>query len=168
MNIDETELQQIMADIEAIEESKPEFAPVVQKDFNSIYEPNTTDLFVREPLYYSQKAIVWFSVLFGAIFGAALLAINLKENKSQSFVVALFGLLYWIGVILLVALLPNAGSAFSILLNGLGGLALSKFFWPKYIGKDVQYRAKPIWIPLIIAILIVTPIVIAGFLFSGV
>ena len=47
------------------------------------------------------------------------------------------------------------------LLNAGGGLALTTTFWDKFVGKEIKYRARPPWIPLIIAFIITLPIVLS-------
>jgi hypothetical protein len=35
-----------------------------------------------------------------------------------------------------------------------GAFVLNKYFWTKYIGEETKYRAKAIWTPLIIGLVI--------------
>lgn len=39
-------------------------------------------------------------------------------------------------------------------INAVGGYVLTSDFWHMYIGRGIKYRAKPVWIPLIISILL--------------
>jgi hypothetical protein len=48
-----------------------------------------------------------------------------------------------------------------MILNTAGGLALTSTFWDKYVGKETKYRAKPIWKPLTISVIITIPFLLA-------
>ena len=113
----------------------------------------------NSPLLYSKRMIYTFSVIFNTVFGAVLLAINLK-NKKQKIVVITFGVLYTMisGVVYQAYMSKKFGAFY--LLNMLGG-GLLALFWDKYIGKETKYRAKPYWKPLIISFIITIPIVVS-------
>src|SRR5438105_8109614 len=58
------------------------------------------------PAFYSQRAIWVFSVIFTVIFGAVLLASNLKEKKFKWTVIG-FGIAYTSIAILILNILPH-------------------------------------------------------------
>jgi hypothetical protein len=111
------------------------------------------------PLLYSKVAISAFSVIFSTIFGAVLLSSNIKDNKNKWIVVG-FGIIYTTLTIIIINLIPP-NTFYVLMLNMAGGLGLTSTFWNKYVGKDTEYRAKPIWKALIISILITIPFLIA-------
>lgn len=122
---------------------------------------------ISAPEYYPEWSLWLFSSLFSPVFAATLLAINLKNDPvtSRKFIIVGFGIVYTaLAIILIMNLPPN--TLLTISINGLGGLILQIFFWKKYIGADTKYRAKPIWIPLIISIIIILPIIFAAVYFS--
>lgn len=108
------------------------------------------------PLLYSKGAIRAFSFIFTTLFRAFLLSNNIVGKKNK-FIVIGFGIAYTtISAILLTIIPPN--TFWVLALNTAGGLGLTTTFWNKYVGKDVKYRAKPIWLPLIISIILSIPI----------
>ncbi|MBB3186798.1 hypothetical protein FHX64_000961 [Microbacter margulisiae] len=84
------------------------------------------------------------------------LAINLKtvNNKKGIGIVLLYSAVYTGFVIYILNLIPGNQSVLSVILNTVGSIFLYDYFWRKYIGKEVQYRTKPFWIPLIIGIIV--------------
>lgn len=119
------------------------------------------------PRFYSPGAIFGFSIFFSLIFGAALLATNIRQigNRKGSWVVVGFSLLYMLLEAVLIWQL-NRSSSFSILaFNLTGAFILNYYFWPKYIGTQLAYEAKPIWRALLISILIILPLLVILALF---
>lgn len=114
---------------------------------------------IDAPEYYSQTAIYVFSILFSVLFGAVMMAINLKNAGKRWGMPILFGLIFTLGFIFLSEFIPNRSSGITLIVNVLGVVIMYQLFWNKNIGKDTKYRAKPIWIPLIIAIILVIPLV---------
>ncbi|NBW35654.1 MAG: hypothetical protein EBR30_11690 [Cytophagia bacterium] len=121
------------------------FAPNKAWEQNVITDPNA-------PLFYSKAAISAFSLFFSTVFGAVLLSYNINDTKRKWIVIS-FGVVYTTVSIILLNLIPQ-NIFYLLLLNTAGGLALTSTFWDKFIGKETQYRAKPIWKPLIISIII--------------
>ena len=111
------------------------------------------------PLLYSKVAINGFSIFFATIFGAVLLSSNIKEPKRKWIVIG-FGIVYSIVTIIVLNLIP-ANSFYGLLLNIAGGLGLTSTFWDMYVGKETKYRAKPIWKPLIISLIVSAPFLLA-------
>lgn len=110
----------------------------------------TTDS--NAPELYSERAIYWQCVLFNTFFGAVILALNLRRLKRNGIGETLaFGFLYTAAIIwLLFRLGGHYSTGIGIGLNILGAGILRHYFWPKYIGKDLAYRVRPIWIPFLV------------------
>lgn len=115
---------------------------------------------VDSPQFYSPRAIWGFSVFFTVIFGAVLLSSNLTEKKAKGLVMG-FGILYTALAIIIMNLLPQPNTGLAIGLNGGGAFILTKLFWDKYVGRETKFRAKAIWKPLVISILITIPFLLA-------
>jgi hypothetical protein len=111
------------------------------------------------PIYYSQRAIFAFTILFGVVFGGGMLAVNVKKagHKNVGTWIAIFGLLFSTAEIVIFSNMENKSPSLTYLGNALGGLILD-FLWHRYIGYNALYRAKAIWKPLIIALVIYIPI----------
>lgn len=113
------------------------------------------------PVLYTPGAILGFSIFFSLIFGAALLAINVRQigNRRAGWTIIGFSLAY---MFLEVVFLYQMGSysGMTVPLNLIGALILNFYFWPKYIGFQQPYEAKPIWRALLISILIVLPLLV--------
>jgi len=104
------------------------------------------------PMLYSQQAIWAFSAFFTAVFGAALLCMNIKQSKGRLVVFSFAIVFTLVEVLVLNHLRPHAAVFFAI--NGGGGYLLTQLFWVEYIGIDTVHRVRPVWIPLIISLLI--------------
>ena len=115
------------------------------------------------PIYYSEKAIFWFTLFFSVLFGAILLAINLRktETKKGIWQVIAFGIIYT-GLQYYLLSIVSDGNGLTIVFCTVGALIMDYLFWNKYIGKDKKYRTKQIWKPLIIGIIIYAPLVCAA------
>jgi hypothetical protein len=115
------------------------------------------------PVYYSTRAIRVFSILCGVLFGSIMMAINLgkatEEKKGVGTVIG-FGILF---TIIEIYFLKDVKASFSLtyVCNLVGSYILNYLFWNKYIGTDTQYRAKPIWIPTIIGVILIGLFVLA-------
>lgn len=151
----EPELNSIQIKIEERKKAEDEEEP-------SILEPSSPDNDLVSdpdaPLLYSKGAIGFFSFIFNALFGAVLLSYNIKPKKGK-WVVLGFGIIYTIFSILIFKYIRQNWSLVYFL-NLAGGMALTTTFWDKYVGKGIKYRAKAVWIPLIISLLIVIPIIL--------
>jgi hypothetical protein len=113
------------------------------------------------PAYYSERDIYFLTLLFNAVFGSILLAINFRKTLTKKGVweVVTFGIVYTGLQIWLLSLIPG-NTLFVWMFNFVGAVILNSFFWEKYIGKDTKYRKKPIWVPVIIAIVITVSLVL--------
>jgi hypothetical protein len=120
------------------------------------------------PAYYSERAIYMFSAFFSVIFGAVLLAINCRstETKKGVWEVIAFGVVYTGLQIWVLSMIPR-NTGLTVVCSMGGALLMNHFFWKKYIGKDTKYRTKPIWKPLIIGLIIFTPLLLAA-IYGGV
>ncbi len=121
---------------------------------------------IDAPLFYSERVIWYFSILFGVVTGGILLSLNLNKlkNKKASLLTFFFGFIYSIFAIWAIGLISEktkSTSGLTIGFNGLGALVLHRFFWKKYIGKDTKYRTRPFWLPLVICIIFATLILLA-------
>lgn len=107
------------------------------------------------PNLYSKKTIQGFTIFFSTIFGTVLLMSNLKEQKKPNarIQVLIFGIVYTIFSTVILNFLPRM-FFITILFNLIGYAVLSEYFWNKNLGKDLKYRKKKIWKPLIISLLI--------------
>jgi len=128
---------------------------------------------------YSQRAIFWFSV-FSFIYGGVLLIINLRAAGYKKAIaeVAAFMVVYYIASAFAVVALnikvdlstikmASSGvqvppdvmksmlilSGVSILINVIGALVLTRYFFKKYF-PDEDYYPRPVLQPVIIFILI--------------
>jgi len=113
------------------------------------------------PSLYSKRAILAFSVFFSVLFGSVMLAINVGKTQSaiKASLVVLYGLVFTI-ILVLIAQSFNSNTGFAFIFGYLGAFSMEYLFWRPYIGNTTQYRAKPIWIPLIIGLVILIPIII--------
>jgi hypothetical protein len=116
------------------------------------------------PILYSKKAIQGFSILFSTIFGVVLLMSNLKAmNKPKARVeVLVFGIAYSIFTVILLNYLPKM-FFITLLFNIIGYAVLTEYYWNRNLGKDLQYRKKEVWKPLIISISIIVLLIFLQF-----
>jgi hypothetical protein len=110
---------------------------------------------------YTPRAVWGFSAFFSVIFGAVLLANNIAERDGKQTVIA-FGIFFTAASIFFLSLVPVTNTLLTLVVNSGGGYLMVALFWNKHIGKYTPYRAKPIWKPLIISLLITIPIVWAA------
>src|ERR1035437_5617584 len=147
-SISDEELRMINNKIEKCKKNEEE--EKIEKASKSLRKNVVTD--PDAPLLYSQVAVLMFSTLFTTIFGAILLALNIKDTKKKLKVIGI-GILFTTFAVLIGNLVPHPTS-FITLTNGAGGYLLVSEFWNKYIGSGTKYRTKPVWIPLIISVVI--------------
>ena len=115
------------------------------------------------PALYTRKVIYVFTVLFSVVFGSIMLAINVSKtpNRSKAILVVLAGLAYTI-VLVAIAQKLHLGQGFTIITSVMGAYLMEMLFWDRYIGNSTLYRAKPYWLPLTIALVIVALILLAA------
>ena len=117
------------------------------------------------PLLYPLRAIRVFTILCGALFGSILIAININkiEKGINAFGAILFGVVFTgIQIVILNGYTnPGSGSSGALLGGLIASYILDYVFWRNFIGYSTFYRAKPIWVPLIIAIVFCALIIVA-------
>jgi hypothetical protein len=153
----EEELNEIKQKIEVIR--KKEDDEVAKTSTSSWTKNVVTD--PEAPALFSQRAIWGFSIIFAVVFGAVLLSSNLKDKGNARWVVLAFGVLYTGLTIFVLSFVKGPSAGFSIGINATGAWIMNQFFWHKYVGQQTKYRAKPIWVPLIISIIITIPFLLA-------
>ncbi|MGJ1335032.1 hypothetical protein ACLCDV_06150 [Sphingobacterium sp. Lzh-3] len=119
--------------------------------------------------FYSQKAIWYFSILFGLFTGAILLAINLftLSKKKEAWATLLFGFGYTLALILVYNEFKDYfdQSRFTgILLYGIGAAILQFGFWDQYL-KGIKYKKRSIIAPLMICLVVVGLIILRIIIF---
>lgn len=156
--LDSAEMQVISEDITALRDNVKLQVGYVGL-FSSVYKNNiVADPFA--PVLYSRSVINGFTFFMGALFGSIMLAINASNVKNQKGVLLslLFGVLYTVVQIILIFsfhLGPPIGLFFSII----AAYCVNYFLWPRIIGNETFYCAKPFWVPLIIAVLLTASLI---------
>lgn len=114
------------------------------------------------PLMYSPLAIYLFTFLLGPFFGSIMMAMNLsKVGKANAVAgVVLFGLGLSILGVALLSSVAGAASSLQILIGLVGAYCMNYLFWRPYIGFDTFYRARQIWTPLVIGVLLVALVIL--------
>ncbi|MGZ3752354.1 MAG: hypothetical protein ACXVB0_06770 [Mucilaginibacter sp.] len=115
--------------------------------------------------FYSRQVIRIFTFFFGALFGSIMMAINVGKTKNQNgvFMVILFGVAFTILQVFIVMAANLKGSSTGIIFGIAASFAIDYLFWDRYIGNETLYRAKPFWIPLIIALVLAAMVIIPMF-----
>lgn len=108
------------------------------------------------PKIYSKKAILGFSIFMSVLFGGVLLFLNLiaDKKKKEAYIVLITSILLTIISIVITSIPENPKSYLAYVCGFAGGIFLTQFFVPKYFPNEEQYPKKPIWIPLMIALVI--------------
>lgn len=111
---------------------------------------------------YSQKAIILFSLLFSAIFGAVLLMQNLRDigQKRAANRVLFLSILYSAITIFIVSIPDRPNVFLTYLCNFIGAMILIEFIYKRYFPDEEAFEKKKIWKPLIISILIIFPFIL--------
>ena len=109
------------------------------------------------PKIYSKRVIYVFSFLMSTVFGGILLMQNLKDlgRKKEANIVLGISVAIMAVIVVVSALLHVPSGTFTLVLNIGGAAVLSEYFFKKYIPDESGYEKKPIWKPLIIAVVIV-------------
>ena len=160
------ELRQIAQDIRTQREDAANFSgrrsAFSDKKGVTVIDPDA-------PLLYSLRAIRIFTILCGAFFGSILIAININKigKGINAFWALLFGVVFTVVQIVILNgyTSPGSGSSGAILGGLIASYILDYVFWRNFIGYSTFYRAKPIWVPLIIAVLLFA-LIIAAFIFG--
>jgi hypothetical protein len=158
----ETEIAQINQLIESKKKEEPDYTAPNTWDIDEDAKKATVS-------FYSQRAIWYFSILFGLFTGAILLAINLftLSKKKEALVTLLFGFGYTIALILVYKEFKDYfdQSRFTgILLYGIGAAILQFGFWDQYL-KGIKYKKRSIIAPLVICLIVVGLIILRIIIF---
>ncbi|WP_108805521.1 hypothetical protein [Aquimarina sp. Aq107] len=151
----ETIENEIAAEKEKKELNKKRAIEEEKKKSNLTDDPNAPEL-------HSKRVITVFAGLFSTIFGAVLLAYNLKqiENIKGRNQVLIFGTLYTIASIIIINLIDIKANL-AIGFNFGGAAILTEYFWNKFLGKEFKHRKRS-WVkPAIISIIITIPFILA-------
>jgi hypothetical protein len=135
--------------------------------FNQTYKNNiVTDPFA--PNLYSRKAVYGFTFFMGALFGSIMLAINAGKvrNTKGVWTALLFGVVFT-GIQVAVVNTFHTNNSGSIFFGIISAFFSDYVLWPRVIGNEAFYRAKPIWVPLITAIVLGVLIVTAVIMSQG-
>ena len=149
----EEELNIIKADIEKQQEISKQRVDEAGEtstkwDKNVVVDLNEIELF-------SQKAIYGFTIFFGVFFGSILLSYNFKKANKKNYIILLilFGILFTTIQLWALSYIPR-NTGLTMITSVAGAFVLNKYFWTKYIGAETKYRAKAIWTPLIIGLVL--------------
>jgi len=112
---------------------------------------------------YSNKFIWIYSIIFGVLFGAVLQAMNFGKIKNSKGILIsiLFGITYTIFQVYTLTYLQEAGYGISqgtFLFSGIGAACLF-YIRDRLTPKNLEYRSRSFIIPVVVAIIIYTPIV---------
>ncbi len=111
----------------------------------------------EKPKLFTKPAILIFSILLSTFFGALLFAQNLigVAKKKDIWGVISFSII-WNAILIrfLGKFIPNSLIVFGIT-NAIGGLILIFPFWNYYLQEIVDYKARKIWGPLILFVVLV-------------
>ena|GEM_PF-1539677 len=108
----------------------------------------------KEPELYSPQVIGIFALLFSIIFGGILLIINLYRLKNKKAIkqVAAFSFLYTATEVVVMNQFKTSAPIWSVILNVVGALLLTNYYWRVFIGIDIKYRKRYFVVPLIIGV----------------
>lgn len=112
------------------------------------------------PLLYRDKFIMFFGVLFSVLAGGILMAINFSKLGKKNLIlpVIIVSLIYTILQGYLLSLMETSSNMLAYPASFLGMLILEKLFWKKHTEEELQYRKRPVWGAVIIALLFWAPI----------
>ena len=115
----------------------------------------TEDAYEERPKLYNRATIVIFSILLSTFFGGIIYSQNLAEldNRKQIASVLVFCIIWNIVLFKLAHRYTDNFILTFILPNIMGGLILSIFFW-KHHFRDLDFKARNVWILLTILLLI--------------
>ncbi len=110
------------------------------------------------PVFFSQTAILAFTIFFSPLFGGILLAMNVNRvNKKAVWQIVAFTIIFTLfsGY---VSYFLAPGSVFAILIPIAGALIFSELLWNTYIGRQIAYTRRSVTAPLLIALAIAIPL----------
>ena len=150
---DDEELRMVAEDMQARREM------VLQpKGYSGIFGNRDQNNLVEDPdapAFYSRRVVYLFAFLFSTLFGSIIMAINVAKTSKpgRAVWVILFGIVYTL-VVFFLAASANMGSTFNIVTAIAGAYGLELLFWNRFIGNETLYRARPIWVPLAIGLVL--------------
>ncbi|MFI5158515.1 MAG: hypothetical protein ACHQF4_06590 [Sphingobacteriales bacterium] len=156
------ELQIISEDWHAMREN----AAMVGSNFG-FFDKDYKNVIVEDPdapLMYSRRVIYFFSVFCGALVGSIMIAMNIAKTgkKTEALYTVLFGTAFTtIQIFIGLRMISGSSTSYSIAFGLVAAYCLDYFFWKRFIGYSIFYRARPFWTPLIIVAIIAILIVIA-------
>lgn len=158
----ETEIVKINQLIASRKQEEPDYKSLNTWDIDEDAEKASVS-------FYSQKAIWYFSILFGLFTGAILLAINLftLSKKKEAWATLLFGFGYTLALILVYnefKVYFDQSRFTGILLYGIGAAILQFGFWDQYL-KGIKYKKRSIIAPLMICLVVVGLIILRIIIF---
>lgn len=149
----EEELNIIKEDIEKQQEISKQ--RVAEADETSTKWDKNVVVDLNEIELYSQKSIYGFTIFFGVFFGSILLCNNLKKvgKNNYIFLVIIFSIIFTTLQLWALSYIPR-NTGLTMFTSAAGAFVLNKYFWKKYIGEETKYRAKAIWTPLIVGLIL--------------
>jgi hypothetical protein len=153
------ELEVINADLQAHRANA--LLPAKAHFNSSISYKNALVIDPAAPSLYSRRAIYFFTIFFGALFGSILLIMNLIKLRNYKDIlwVVVFGVALT-AIPITLAEYANTGTSLGFLFGLISAACIDYFFWDKFIG-PVFYRARKIWWPLAIALAFLALIILA-------
>lgn len=119
------------------------------------------------PELFTPLSIFWLTILFNTLFGGLMLAYNMnKVNKQALSTVYFFTVLYTIGGVVLVYLIPTNG-IFPLLYNLTGALILREVLWKKFIPVQTKFKAKSAQTPFLIGLSYSLLLIVLLYFFGG-
>lgn len=109
---------------------------------------------------YTKNAIKGFAFFFTTIFGGVLLYSNLMGiGKPKEARISLFFSMLYTGLSMYLVNIPDRPqTSITYLLNLIGGVILTEYFYKTHMGETDGFEKKKIWKPLIISLLITIPL----------
>jgi hypothetical protein len=115
------------------------------------------------PRMYSTVAIYLFTFLMGPLFGSIMMAMNISKTGKGNAVagVILFGIGFTILSIALFGNMSGSSGSFQFLTGLIAAYCMNYLFWRPYIGFGTFYRARQVWTPTIIAVILAALVIFA-------
>lgn len=147
-------------------EKRGKYMNQLQRDyFQKVIQSKLAEESEDTPVYYPRQSVFIYSMLLPVIFGFIVFALNLK-NQRDKWVVIGFGITFFTVGVCLGSML-NAPARIPLLFNIIGAIIIESFLWNRYIGKDVLYKKRSMWAPVLIALAIVIPVALVSLYLDG-
>jgi len=104
------------------------------------------------PKIYTQRVIIWFSILFSSFVGGILTAMNLNAvgKRTEANYVMMGTVIYFILTMAFLTSSDSIGQLTSLLPNIIGGAILAYVVQDRYIPDHKDHPKRPWWKPLVI------------------